>query len=116
MYVIVRGIKEGNSYKLRNCKLLGILRTYPQRGSFDIRSAEERVRAFMHPSGDYNKNAGEDGTQRGGCQIRTTCIRARYLFHPTHECPWGVIIALLNSKKYFFSNNMYIHAQRGILK
>lgn len=62
--IIVRIGAGGGTYKLRNCKLLGILRTYLDEGHSIY--AEPTVRAFMHPSGDYNKNAGEDSTQRGG--------------------------------------------------
>lgn len=66
----------------------------------------------MHPSGDYNKNVGEDSTQWGRyLNSNYVYIRARYFFlHPTHECPRGVIIALLNSK-ITFSQTICIFTQ-----
>lgn len=76
---------------------------YPDEGH-SIYAVLRAVRAFMHPLGDYNKNAGEDSTQWGRyLNSNYVYIRARYFFlHPTHECPRDVIIALLNSKITFF--------------
>lgn len=58
----------------------------------------------MHPSGDYNKNAGEDRTQRGGYQIRTPVYRTpdTALSSPHAQMPTGHYHCVIKSKDYFF--------------
>lgn len=53
---------------------------YPDEGH-SIYAVFRAVRAFMHPSGDYNKNVGEDSTQWGRyLNSNYVYIRARYFF------------------------------------
>lgn len=106
-----RGGSKGGTYKLRNCKLLGYIATYPDEGHSIYTRSRVYVRSCI-PREITTKmrgktvHTGRPGPPNSNCRV---CIRAKYLFHPYTRTPAGRYHCLIKFKNYFLSSNIYIY-------